>query len=242
MMEYNDHIDKDLFEKIEAYIHNRMDVNTRIAFEKEMGSDEALRNEVDLQRRLMASVEVFSHNRKEPVKSMTGQKAPVKKLNSTWLYAAAATVAIILVTWFFRSNTGKDEQLYASYFVPDAGLPVVMSGEHDRYDFYNGMVSYKEGEYSKAIEIWKNIALPSDTVSYFIGAANLNNENPAASTEYLVAVAQDDKSAWQSKAIWYLSLAYLKMNEKEKAIDWLSKLTNNEQAKQLIHDIQKTLP
>lgn len=241
-MEYKDQIDKELFERIEAYIQNRMNADDRLSFEKEMEKDEKLRNEVDLQRRLMASVEVFSHNREEPLKPELNQKAPVKKLRSAWLYAAAAAVAIILITWFYQNQSNTSEQLYANYFVPDAGLPVVMSGENDRYDFYNGMVSYKEGDYQKAIDIWENIAEPSDTIFYFTGIANLNNKNTAASIEHLIRVAHDNKSTWNRKAMWYLALAYLKLDEKEKALDWLNKLPDDEQAKLLIRDIHKTLP
>ncbi|MBX2925467.1 MAG: hypothetical protein KF746_24935 [Chitinophagaceae bacterium] len=242
MMEYKDNIDKELFEKIEAYIQNRMNAGDRTAFEKEIQADETLRNEVALQRQLIASVQVFTHHKEDSFKASSDVKAPVKKMRHVWMYAAAAVTALIAVTWFYQYKTATGEQVYANYFTPDAGLPVMMSGENDRYDFYNGMVSYKEGEYDKAIEIWRGIAQPSDTISYFTGVAYLNNKNAEASIAHLATVALNDKSAWQQKAIWYLALAYVKMNNKDKALEWLNKLPDNEQAKLLMRDIQKTLP
>jgi len=240
MAQYRDHIEEALFERIEAYLLNTMDASARAAFERELEASETLRNEVDLQRRLTAAVEIFSDAGEQQYRD----PVVVKKASHIIWYAAAA-VAAILITWFYLNNSAPSpDKIYARYFIPDAGLPVVMSSVNENYDFYDGMISYKEEDYNKAIEIWKNIYrenATNDTVQYFIGVAYLNN-NDRNAIDYLLPVAENDNSRWQSKAIWYLALAYVKYGRKEEAVTWLKKLNGDERAIQLEKDIEKISP
>lgn len=232
MAHYKDHIDQRLFEQIEAYLLDKMDADTRQAFENAMQTDEALKNEVELQRLLTMGIEAYVGSREA-----APPPAAVKKISRTWLYAAAAVaIAVMSLLWFSRSTADRE---FARYFVPDDGLPVVMSGSHDNYNFYNGMVSYKEEDYSKAIHIWQQIQPASDTVQYYLGVAMLNNNNSKEAIPFLLKVAQNNQSAWRLKATWYLALAYLKNNATKEAVAWLRKLENHEQARQLLNDIEK---
>lgn len=243
MKEYKEDIDQQLFEQIEAYLLNTMDAGRRAAFEREMEADEKLRNEVNLQRRLTAVAEVYSYTGEKHKQKEQPRPAAVKKLPHFAWYAAAAVV-IVLATWFYRNSTPSAEKIYARYFIPDAGLPVVMSSANDNYDFYDGMVSYKEGDYNRAIEIWKKIHHENpanDTLQYFIGAAYLNN-NDSNAIASLLPVAENDNSRWQPKAMWYLALAYVKYGRKEEAAIWLKKLSGDEQARLLEKDIKKLSP
>ncbi len=237
MAEYNDHIDRELFERIESYILNRMEPATRAAFEAEMENDESLRNEVALQRNLVGAVEALSFAGKT---SGNTKIAPVKKISRVWLYgaAAAATVLLVLLLRFFSSPSPSADSLFAGFFEADPGLPVVMSSGDNHYDFYDGMVSYKEQDYTKALSIWKDVVTPSDTLTYYMGMANLNSGNTRATIEYLEPIAGNDSSAWQQKAIWYLALAHLKESNTPAAIEWLNRLQDNEQAKRLKEDIE----
>lgn len=241
MAKYRDHIDQALFERIEAYILNTMDNDSRLAFEQEMSADAVLRNEVALQQKMIAAIEVRAHY--DEVKTEAEQPHPVhamKKYNRIGWYAAAAVVTIV-VTWFFQNNPSPKD-IYTAYFTADDGLPVVMSGTHEDYSFYNGMISYKEGNYSEAIEIWKSVNKNSDTLQYYRGAAYLNNNQAAQAIEYLLPLAKDYNTTWQQKAIWYLSLAYLKQGNKTETITWLIKLKDDHQAVQLLKTLQESSP
>lgn len=240
MVQYKEQIDQKLFERIESYLDQTMDAEKRMLFEQEMKTDEMLRNEVGLQRRLMAATEVFSYVEENQESDKVLHSAPVKKIR-LWVLLAAATVIVCMITWFYSSTTPSQDKLFARYFVPDTGLPVVMSGIKEDYDFYNGMVSYKEEDYAKAIEVWKHIYnenTPNDTLRYFIGMAYLNIHNPEAIT-WLLPVAENENSSWNSKAIWYLALSYLKHDRRDDALLWLERLKGDEQATLLKKDIEK---
>src|SRR5690606_13831875 len=97
---------------------------------------------------------------------------PLTKIR--WLkWAAAASVAGILLwsSYFFFANT-PSEKLFAQYYQPDPGLPTLM-GISDNYVFENAMVSYKTGDYKKAIVDWQQLLqenMDNDTLQYFIGS------------------------------------------------------------------------
>ncbi|MCO5236794.1 MAG: tetratricopeptide repeat protein [Chitinophagaceae bacterium] len=244
MEPYKNHINRALFERIEAYLLHTMDDATRLAFEQEMLTDEALRNEVHLQSRLLASAEVFSHTGEKQEGTGLSRIVSIKKWMRFSSYAAAA-VAVILTMWWFQRNSYTTDKIVARYFTPDTGLPVVMSGENENYHFYDGMVSYKEEDYEKAIAIWMPLYQNNpgnDTLQYYLGVAYLNGNHNQAAVDFLTPVAENESSRWQQKSLWYLALAHLKNGNKKEALSLLRKLKDHEQAARLEKDIEKLSP
>ncbi|HRN58272.1 MAG TPA: hypothetical protein PLL71_17555 [Agriterribacter sp.] len=242
MEEYSAHIDQQLFERIEAYLLHTMDASERSRFEAAMEGDEQLRNEVRLQRKLLAAAETvfFDHKAVQHIPA-AGNAAPVKKISFKWWHAAAAALLVAAATWFYQSTTLTPNRLFANYFHADPGLPVVMSSTTE-YGFYDGMVSYKEGDYNKAVEIWTGLmekGLRTDTLQYYIGVACLNNNHFETAVRYLLPVAENKAGEWQEKAAWYLALAYIKTGDTPAAIKWLEPLQHNSEAQLLIKALQK---
>ena len=244
MEEYKEHIDQQLFEQVEAYLLNTMDASERFQFEKAMADDVQLRNEVNLQRKLVAVAQTVSFGDKA-VQHITAKEsiAPVKRMSLKWWYAAAAILLIAAATWFYQSIAVTPDILFAGYFHADPGMPVAMSSTGE-YSFYDGMVSYKEGNYDRAIEIWtglKEKGLPAGTLQYYLGVASLNKNDFKSATQYLLPVAENKVGEWHDKAVWYLALAYVKSNHLTEAIKWLHQLPDDGQAKLLIKELQKLL-
>lgn len=240
MAKYKEAPDQVTFERIEAYLNQYMNAEERLAFERELDADELLRNEVALQRRLVAAAEVFSHPVASTASIESAPVASVRKIRS-WMWYAASVAVVLLVVWVYNRKAQTADKLFADYFIPDTGLPVVMSGGEADYDFYDGMVSYKEEDYNRAIVIWKELykkQASNDTLRYYMGVAYLNSNNPEA-IPHLLAVAENEESSWKTKATWYLALAYLKEGRNDEAVVWLDKLKDDEQAVVLKAAIKK---
>jgi len=65
------------------------------------------------------------------------------------------------------------------YFKPDAGLITSMGG-NENYEFYRGMVDYKQGNYKAAISRWKDqlkLKKDNDTLNFYIGVSLMAQEN-----------------------------------------------------------------
>lgn len=239
MADYRDHISQETFEQIENYLLHRMDAAQQQAFEQAMANDAQLRNEVELQRRLMSTVEAGSFLADQPGADTVpapATPAPVRTINRRWWYAAAVLLIAVGATWWLRQAGPAAQDLYTEYFHADPGLPVAMSST-DAYTFYDGMVSYKEGKYKEAAAMWAKLGNEkgfTDTLQYFIGVAHLNNNELPEANQYLLPVANNTTSVWKDKATWYLALSYIKADNPKEAVRWLTLLPTDERAKQLL--------
>ena len=152
-------------------------------------------------------------------------------------------LVLISGIWYLQSKSVSPQQLANHYFIPDPGLPVTMSSTR-QYQFYDGMVSYKEADYDKAISIWKSIAQnnnSSDTVQYFIGVAYLNTDQYNDALQQLLPIAEG-KGKWKDKAAWYLAITYLKLNQPKKAANWLKTIPSYPEANELLEELNQSNP
>ncbi len=234
MAEYRKEIDQQTFERIEAYLLGRMDATEQTSFELEMKEQEWLRDEVSLQRKLLAAVEAGAYFASNPF-AQEAKVRPMFRKRRTW-YIAAAIVLIVSSTGLILWQQTREKDLYARYFQSDPGLPVVMSST-DAYSFYDGMVSYKEGQFNDAIAKWETIGRMqgySDTLQYYVGMAHIQIAKYTEAVTPLQAVAENNESAFHEKATWYLALVYIKLGDKASAARWLKSIPGYEQATLLL--------
>lgn len=243
-MNYRPEISQEEFEEIENYLLGNLSLAQQEDFERRMESDSVLRTEVLLQQKLITAVEIGSFD-----KGIAKLKSPkVKKIKISRLWTIAAVfVGIVLFSFLGylllrETNSKTDIDLYAAYFYPDPGLPVVMSSTEE-YDFYDGMVSYKEGKYEEAIAIWKklpNSKLDSDTLRYYQGVALMNLGKIDDSAAFLDLITLDSQSEFHAKAIWYRALIHIRQNETIQAIELLEKLPAEPRAEELLKELRKS--
>ncbi len=238
---YRKEISKEEFERIEAYLLNTMQAQQRLQFEEEMSRDSLLRNEVELQQKLIAAVETGAFLTPQRLDTVSGQpKVHTGRFRFVWYAAAGVSVLLVISLWFFRGQQPASQRLFAAYFQPDPGLPVQMSST-SAYAFYDGMISYKEGDYVQAIAKWEQIASEqgySDTLQYYVGVARLNNNEPRAAQRHLTTVAAMD-GVFRQKAAWYLALSCLRTGDDISAVKWLRQIPGDERAAELLKHISQ---
>lgn len=236
---------QDDFEYIEAYLNNRLSNKELINFEKRLKNDKAFAAGVETVRLTISGIETQAL--KEQLDSFHAEidrdrektDSDHKVINLQWRKLLAAAVLLILAgSWLFF-NLNSSERLYSKFYKPDPGLPTAMSTT-DNYEFYKAMVFYKRGKYTQALEIWKG-QLPSktknDTLNYFIGSALMANAEDSDAIAFLKEVTTQEDSVFADDAWYYLGLAYLKTNNKEKAIAALEQ-SGLQKAKELIEKLK----
>ncbi len=128
-----------------------------------------------------------------------------------WALAASLVLLISVCGWALLDRNSAD-RVFASHFKPDPGLPTTM-GAYSNYDFYYGMVNYKRKEYPEAIAKWEPLYAANasnDTLTYFLGIANLANGNSRHAEKYLQLASKDTGSIFSEEIKFYLALALLK--------------------------------
>ncbi len=241
-----DHISQELFETIDRYLRGEMTEEERVLFEDRIQADEALKSNVEEQRKLIWAVEESAI--RERLNSIhrrffgDGKQANRRGFFSfpakTFFRAAIIILFLAIGSYFLFFHKSFNERLYATYFKPDPGLPTVM-GTSENFAFYDAMVDYKRGEYDKAIQKWEKqqIQKPAnDTLNYFLGLAFLANDNPEKAIPYLEAAVKTRKFIFIDDANYYLGMAFLKMGNMEKSRAYFS-LSGSKKAKELINKI-----
>jgi hypothetical protein len=143
----------------------------------------------------------------------------------TFWYAGAAVLAALLGIFWMMKISSTSEKIFATYFKPDIGLPLIM-GTTNAYDFYEGMLDYKQENYMMAIEKWQILleAKPeNDTLNYFLGVANLAMGNAAKSSEFLENQERFRQGIFKEDASWYAALAKIKEGKLDEARVFLQK-------------------
>jgi len=236
-MEENKEITQQNFERIEAFLLNKMTANEQHDFENELNRDPALAKEVATQRELMLAVETGEMKNKLDT---IHQKITKKNGNTKW-YLVAASIAVLLAIGIWTLNRpDKAERLFASNMTIDPGLPVPMSATNN-YVFYDAMVDYKSGKYALAIIKWEPLLAQnpeSDTVNYYLGVANFNNENFQKAIPYFEKVTQQENSTFYGLGEWYLALSFLATKDVER-LNTLAKNSRSDYADRINELIQK---
>ena len=216
-----------------------------IEFEKKLNQDPDFKSEVKVIRSLLFGIETQALKEKMdefhkdlPIQMNTEPSVSKVKF---WDFRKIAAAAIIIIGsasfWFF--NNSSEEQLYDTYFKPDPGLPTTMSSSDD-FVFYDAMVNYKQGDYKTAISKWEKLVQKrpeNDTLTYFLGVANLANKNTSEAIGYLNTTVEKPNSVFIQDAYYYLGMAYLKNKDFENAKKYLN-LSSMDNAKIVLSKIK----
>jgi len=249
---YRKDISRAEFERIERFLLGKMNEDELKQFKADLKRDEYLRDEVNLQAKLLATVESGSMSANASIQTAKMQesreplsgpevargKRPVSRYR--WHAVAAALVAVVVSVWYFGLRPSHEEQLFEAYFVPPKGLITPMSAT-DNYLFYDAMVDYKQGDYPQAITKWRDlleVQPKNDTLVFFIGAAYLAHGDAVKSTPYLEQSVSYTESVFNDEAWFYLGMAQLKLGDTEQAKAALKK-SRMERSKALLHRLNE---
>lgn len=225
-------------ELIERFYKKELGESELLEFNKRLESDDAFSQLVNDYKLLFEGIETVGMKAQidEFHKEIEPAELPKK---SSWknLGIAASVIFLLGLSTFLLFNETKEEKLYAKYFKVDPGLPTLM-GESDQYQFYNGMVSYKQGKFDEALTIWKTLdtkEISQDTLNYFKGVAFLANGQVDEAIKSL-SITTEIASSFKKEAHYYLALAYLKSENVEFAKKNL-KLSSIDNSKALLTEL-----
>lgn len=233
-------ISQEQFEEIERYLLGEMNPEERVQFERKLGADAKLQDELLIQQKLQAAIEL------DAWRESLDKGAKTRSLRPIWKYGIAASIIVILgfALWIgFQKSTPDSSDLYAAYFYPDPGLPIPMSST-DTYQFDEGMVSYKEEKYEDALDLWKQLLenTPTDTVLYYSAMAELNLGNAKLAAQKLEQLIAIPSGEFYYKSLWYRSLIYLQEGDLKNAQALLQQLpADNSRRNELLAKIQEQL-
>lgn len=235
------------FKEIEEYLLKEMSEEQLLSFTKRLDSDQELRDKVHTVRLIKIGIQEDQLARdlqrfNEEMQESSNVIAPKRNVIPLKFILIAASVFIIATIgiFVFFFNPGKEERLYSEFYTPDSGLISSMSSS-DEYVFDRAMIDYKTGHYKAAIQSWDSLLIQkpgNDTLQYFLGSAYLGMDNYNEAIEYFEKVASQTNSNFLEDADWYMGLALIKVNKKDKAITFIEK-SNHPQKNELLEKLRK---
>jgi tetratricopeptide (TPR) repeat protein len=171
---------------------------------------------------------------------------PLSSNFKTWHYYSAAAVIVLLIAvkFLLPSSQQTSQELFTSYFkaYPNMFEPTVR-GANEVTKRTEAFQAYEQGNYKKASLLFTELLKENQEpgVLLLLGNANLMLGQVAEAQKNLVTLIEESDDL-DIQAKWYLSLAYLKSGDKEKARKILRELGGTEisyasKAKELLEKV-----
>tara|TARA_R110002072_G_scaffold216077_1_gene373302 strand:- start:256159 stop:256896 length:738 start_codon:yes stop_codon:yes gene_type:complete len=231
------------FELIENYLDGNLDSTSIAKVETRLSQEEDFRINVEEIRDLREGIQRAALKEKLNVFHMDIEKIQPEKNKihlMYWAIAASISLFILAGIWWATQSTSPQEKIFQSYYHTDPGLISTMSSAGD-YEFARGMVDFKLGEYTEAVNRWDKLLADnpsSDTLNYFLGLSYLELDDFQKSKQLLSNVTGTEESYFYKDANWYLGLIMVKEGNFEAAIPLLD-AADREEATMLISILEK---
>lgn len=243
-------LSEEQYELIEAYLRNELSATDQASFESEIQADTELLAEVNRQReirlglRALGIQEALQRAREQyesssaPASSAVNEPTTVRPL-TTWRYwAVAASVVVICGIGYYAYQQTASQQAQLAYTeslrsedVLLKGFPPATVPPQTRTTFLDALQNYKAGNYDRAIDQLRTLPADKQTIpyqNYLLGLSYLANKQPANAIPLLLKAQQTTSPALRQKADWFLALAYVKHNEKERALPLLTQISKDQ--------------
>lgn len=149
-----------------------------------------------------------------------------------WLVAASVAAVVALGIWFvfFTGPDFNAQELYAANFTPYENVVHPIERGQQIEDLQSkAFTAYEDGEYGQALELFKELEQKqSDAYIQFYEAIVLMQLNRHTDAIPLLEKYIAANGELKDRAIWYLALSHLKMNELEKWKNQLEKLVEQD--------------
>lgn len=226
------------YEQIEAYLSGTMSAVELESFEKEVATNSALQEEVDLHRQvaetlkgeevhqLRATIKTVNQNWKRPQVADHEKKAKVVRFPFRNILAIAATVLLLVVAYLFvvPELNYSEETLFADNFEPYKMVLNQRSSTPDMGEttkLLNQAVSaYEQKDFQTAAKLFQELQNQSPDAGAFLLYASIsdlslgNTDQAITNLEKIIAA---DAPLFVEQGRWYLALAYLQKGDLAKA-------------------------
>lgn len=221
---------------IERYFENSLSPEEQKIFNDLLQTDKNFNKEFEFHKDLKRVIEV---GQKEELKQtvsniefLAKNDSKMMVLPKKWIVAASLLLIVGMGTWTVKSTYfPSNEALYQEYFHPERNtVHPVVRGEEIKTIEYIAFIAYEEGNYYKAINLFNSVDNPDASyVLFYKGLCFLAVDKPENAIQLFNRLKNNDISSEKvedlcEKTSWYLSLAYVKINENKKAVAELNEL------------------
>lgn len=215
-------------ELIEQYFTGQISEEAFLQLKTLLEEDDAFKKEFHSQLEIQQTIAQKRHAPlKERLKKL--DQKPVRKSN-WYLYAAAAAILVVLGLVFYHSEPNY-EKLYAANFkaYPNVVAPTVRdNGGFQEDEIATAFSYYDSRRYADAVTAFEKLyqANNEDYAFFYYSMSLMAMGDTQKGITALENHAWKEPDDYKTIAHWYLGLAYLKLQNKEKAVAHLEESAN----------------
>ncbi|MGB3778206.1 MAG: tetratricopeptide repeat protein [Tunicatimonas sp.] len=251
-----DHSEND--HTLDRYLRDEMSDQERRTFEEQLSTDDALTDELALQRDAIEGIRLDgSHALKrrlqaveaelaKPDPAVVADKKTNRRFLTTWVAIAASLLTVLLLGYLFVPSASSPQELYAAHYQPFPNLinPAQRSTEVEEATVLERAVrAYDEQQYDQAIKLFEQAdALSAPGYIFYYAASYLGLGQPEQAIPLLERVVQEKTDLFYEPGLWHLALAHLQANNPEAARPYLQTLAEREgdyteEARELLEEL-----
>ena len=236
---------------MERYFDSELSVEEMATFSARLQNDEIFRSLVEREKIIIGAIRNQGlldnlHYLKSVEEKIQGNHAhhSVAHIRTWYYYAAAAAVTLLIAVTVLLPSQQSTEDLFAEYFAPYPNVfePTVR-GTDMATKRTEAFQAYEKKNYKQAALLFNELlaAKKESEILFLLGNTNLMLGQVTDAKENFVTLINDfDDMDLQAK--WYLSLCYLKNDDRENARKMLNELGETEisyasKAKELLKKI-----
>ncbi len=239
---------------LEKYLQDKLTETERQEFDVLLKNDPDFKEEVEFQMDVKRAVtadedenfmgilsDFESDARAGELKTPQGEEQKVKAFPTKWLVAASVVVLVGLAYFFTANQTTGPQDLFAENFKPYRNVTHPITRGEEATDMKTkAFLAYSKEEYKEAIPLFTELYSSQKEPYYLFYKANaLIQLNKAAEAVPLLQEHLGTQDSLTDKSHWYLAMAYLQLEDTEKAKRALKTVVENktykaEEAKQLL--------
>jgi len=216
-------------EQIERYLSSEITTEERAIFEESLASDKELLEQTILVRKLKEDLLISDREKiREEFQEMMAdsgkstQHTKVRSLNKTY-YWAAASITVLLVSFWWIFNSQSPEELFAVNYQPFPMSQVMRDAGGE--EVTQGISLYSAGKYQDAVNEFLKSSDPKaepEKIRLAIACSYLSLNEPDQAIEWLNPLTASANIDISEASNWYLALSYLKLEEIDKSKEILT--------------------
>lgn len=224
-------MNEEIYLSFDRYLANEMHADERAAFELELASDTALAEKLRIYQEIQDIVGPRYQREEQEIAfrknlELIGNEQLVEKTGRTakmtwYLWAAAASIALICSFYFYTSSSTPEYSTYAHY----EPLALAERGSEDASTL-NAQQAFNTQRYEEAVAAI-NTLLEHDgqnnALKLYKGISLLELDRVAEANSLFTEVSRSS-SIYKDKALWMLALSALKQKDYKTCKDFLKKI------------------
>lgn len=240
-------MNEELYITFEKYCNNEMSQEEQLEFENQLQNDADIQQKFEiykdankfLETKFSSETAAFKQNLEAISKEHFAEKVEKKTKVIAFKplqYAVAASVAILVGSWFYMQNNIPQ---YGDYSTPETAMFVERSvGDANLKEAQN---AFNTKDYKKAVASFEKVTnLKNPELQYFY-AISLIETNNYVKAEMLLNNIKSGTSVYKDKATWYLALSNLKQKKLQDCKTYLKQLPADaedyDKAQELLKDL-----